>query len=156
MKHLQHHLSERIRQMALQLAALRWVDAARIHITLAFLGELTDEQLSLAMAATEATASALYPFDYRLVIWASLGHYDNHEPSGLVSMRKQPTCNISMRFSIRHWKNAVSPWIVAHLHRILRFHVPKQPSSQKSSYFAATSGSKRLICFSTVHCERST
>lgn len=63
---LQRYLGERIGQMALQLPALRWVDVAGIHITLAFLGELTDEQLSLAMAATEATASSLSPFEYRL------------------------------------------------------------------------------------------
>ena len=63
---LQRHLGERIRQMALELPALRWVDVSGIHLTLAFLGELTDEQLSLAMSATEYTASALSPFSYRL------------------------------------------------------------------------------------------
>ncbi len=87
------HLSEVIRQMALALPGLRWVDPEGIHLTLAFLGELTDEQLSSAMQATMASAQTIPTFDYRLshvgvfgsrrqprVIWAGI-----EEPSGTLS-----------------------------------------------------------------------
>ncbi len=63
---LQRHLSGLIRQMAFALPNLRWVDLAGIHLTLAFLGELTDEQLAEAMQATEIAAQSSATFDYRL------------------------------------------------------------------------------------------
>ncbi len=87
---LQHHLSGMIRQMALALPNLRWVDPAGIHLTLAFLGELTNEQLVEAMRAVEVVAPSIAAFDYRLanvgvfgsqpqprVIWIGI-----EEPSG--------------------------------------------------------------------------
>ncbi len=87
---LQRHLSGVIRQMALVLPRLHWVDPHGIHLTLAFLGELTDEQLAEAMQATEAAAQTIPAFDYRLshvdifgqqhqprVIWVGI-----EEPSG--------------------------------------------------------------------------
>jgi 2'-5' RNA ligase len=87
---LQHHLSGMIRQMAFVLPDLRWVDPATIHLTLAFLGELNDEQLALAMQAAQAAAQSTEAFDYRLshvgvfgskryprVIWVGI-----EEPSG--------------------------------------------------------------------------
>lgn len=87
---LQQHLSALIRQMARELPTLRWVDPVGIHLTLAFLGELTDEQLVQAMQATELAARGMPPFDYRLthlgifgsvrqprVIWAGID-----EPAG--------------------------------------------------------------------------
>lgn len=90
---LQRHLSEVIHQMALALPSLRWVDPHGIHLTLAFLGELTDEQVSSAMQATKAVAQTIPAFDYRLshvgvfgsrnqprVIWAGI-----EEPSGTLS-----------------------------------------------------------------------
>jgi RNA 2',3'-cyclic 3'-phosphodiesterase len=63
---LQRHLSEIIREMASALPDLRWVNPAGIHLTLAFLGELDDEQLAQATAATEAAAQQAQPFSYRL------------------------------------------------------------------------------------------
>ena len=45
---VQHHLAELIRRMAQDLHNLRWVDPSSIHLTLAFLGELDDEQLPAA------------------------------------------------------------------------------------------------------------
>ncbi len=63
---VQRYLSEVIREMALALPSLRWVNPAGIHLTLAFLGELDDEQLAQAIAATEAAASSAPPFTYRL------------------------------------------------------------------------------------------
>ncbi len=94
---LQRHLSGIIRQMASALPRLRWVDPAGIHLTLAFLGELTDEQLAAAIAATEAAALAVPAFDYCLthlgvfgsprhprVVWVGI-----EEPSGtLLSLHR--------------------------------------------------------------------
>jgi 2'-5' RNA ligase len=87
---LQRHLSGMIRQMASALPDLRWVDPSGIHLTLAFLGELSDEQLAEAMQAAEVAAQSMGAFDYRLshvgtfgsqrqprVIWVGI-----EEPSG--------------------------------------------------------------------------
>ncbi|MHB8596842.1 MAG: RNA 2',3'-cyclic phosphodiesterase [Ktedonobacteraceae bacterium] len=87
---LQHYLSGMIRQMASALPGLRWVDPLSIHLTLAFLGELTDEQLVEAMQTAMVAAQSIAAFDYRLahvgifgsqrqprVIWIGI-----EEPSG--------------------------------------------------------------------------
>ncbi|HZR41942.1 MAG TPA: RNA 2',3'-cyclic phosphodiesterase, partial [Ktedonobacteraceae bacterium] len=63
---LQRHLAGVIRQVAQALPGIRWVDPAGIHLTLAFLGELTDEQLAEANEATEAAAQRVRAFSYRL------------------------------------------------------------------------------------------
>ncbi len=70
---LQRHLSGYIRSMAQELPALRWVNPAGIHLTLAFLGELSAEQLMLAMQATEQAARGIAPFEYRLTHLGSFG-----------------------------------------------------------------------------------
>ena len=87
---LQRHLGEMMRQAAQELPNLHWVDAAGIHLTLAFLGELSDEQLTGAIQAAEQVAQKAAPFDYRFshfgvfgsprqprVIWVSI-----EEPTG--------------------------------------------------------------------------
>ncbi len=87
---LQRHLEGVIRQVARQLPTLRWVDPAGIHLTLAFLGELSDEQVTEAMNATEVAARTVPPFEYHLtspgifgsprqprVVWVGI-----EEPSG--------------------------------------------------------------------------
>lgn len=56
-------LSERFAQA---LPALRWVDTAGIHLTLAFLGELDDDHLALAMEAARFAAHDFPAFQYRL------------------------------------------------------------------------------------------
>ena len=63
---LQSHLTDIIRQVALALPRVRWVDPSSIHLTLAFLGELTDEQVVEAIQATEMAAQQVQPFSYRL------------------------------------------------------------------------------------------
>ncbi|SRR6266566_583902 len=63
---LQSHLSGMIRQMAQQLPRLHWVNAVGIHLTLAFLGELSDEQLVQASEATAQAARTVPPFTYGL------------------------------------------------------------------------------------------
>lgn len=62
----QHFLGNIIRQGKLLLPDLRWVDPAGIHLTLAFLGELSNDQLEKAMAAAQYAATTGNPFAYRL------------------------------------------------------------------------------------------
>ena len=63
---LQRHLSGVIRQVAQVLPDIRWVSPAGIHLTLAFLGELDDEQLASAEQAAEVVAQQNHPFSYSL------------------------------------------------------------------------------------------
>jgi 2'-5' RNA ligase len=63
---LQAYLGGIIHRMAQELPDLRWVDPAGIHLTLAFLGELSDEQLVEAMQAAELAARKVPSFGYRL------------------------------------------------------------------------------------------
>lgn len=94
---LQRRLSETIRGMASALPRLKWVDPAGIHLTLAFLGELTDGQLAKAMQASDAAAWQIAPFKFRLaklrtfgaprqprVVWAGVD-----EPTGTLLRLQQ-------------------------------------------------------------------
>ena len=63
---LQSFLGEIIHHAEQDLPDLRWVNPAGIHLTLAFLGELTDEQLAAAIQASEVAAQKATPFVYRL------------------------------------------------------------------------------------------
>ncbi len=95
---LQHYLGAIIRRMKQELPALAWVDPTGIHLTLAFLGVLSDEQLSQAVRAAELAARKAAPFDFRLsqpgvfgaprqprVIWMGVD-----EPSGkLLQLQQQ-------------------------------------------------------------------
>src|SRR5260370_12755615 len=63
---LQRFLGEIISQISQELPDLRWVDPQGIHITLAFLGELSDEQLVKAIEAAEEAAHKATQFEYRL------------------------------------------------------------------------------------------
>ncbi|HEU5230264.1 MAG TPA: RNA 2',3'-cyclic phosphodiesterase [Ktedonobacteraceae bacterium] len=63
---LQRHLEGVTRQVAKALPSVRWLDPAGIHLTLAFLGELTDEQLAIAMDASAKAAGQVKAFSYRL------------------------------------------------------------------------------------------
>ena len=63
---LQRFLGEIISQFSQELPDLRWVDPQGIHLTLAFLGELSDEQLVEAIHAAEEAAHKARPFEYRL------------------------------------------------------------------------------------------
>jgi RNA 2',3'-cyclic 3'-phosphodiesterase len=62
----QQFLGDIISRAALELPNLRWVDPAGIHLTLAFLGYLTDEQLETAVDAARIAALQAVPFEYRL------------------------------------------------------------------------------------------
>ena len=59
-------LGQRIERFAQALPGVRWVDAAGIHLTLAFLGELDDDRLALAKEAALAATRHFPAFDYRL------------------------------------------------------------------------------------------
>ena len=63
---LQRYLGSVIEQAKQELPALHWVAPAGIHLTLAFLGELNDEQLASAMQAAQAAVQHIPPFEYRL------------------------------------------------------------------------------------------
>lgn len=63
---LQRFLSEIISQISQTLPAFRWVDPQGIHLTLAFLGELSDEQVGEAIHAAEEAAQKATPFAYHL------------------------------------------------------------------------------------------
>ena len=65
---MQRVLSRTIERFAQALPALRWVDAESIHLTLAFLGELDDDRLALAMEAMRAAAHDFPAFEYRLTM----------------------------------------------------------------------------------------
>jgi 2'-5' RNA ligase len=65
-----------IRQMAQELPPIRWVDPQGIHLTLAFLGDLTDEQVAKAKQAAEAAAGQVTPFGFRL---SHLGVFDSSQ-----------------------------------------------------------------------------
>jgi RNA 2',3'-cyclic 3'-phosphodiesterase len=67
-------LASIIRKMAKELPVIRWVDPAGIHLTLAFLGDLTDERLVEAMQAAEAAAHQVASFTCRL---SHLGAFDS-------------------------------------------------------------------------------
>lgn len=90
---LQSHLTTVIRRVAQVLPDVHWVAPAGIHLTLAFLGELSDERLQEAIQATESAAQQCAPFAYQLarlgifgtpgrprVIWMGI-----EEPSGALS-----------------------------------------------------------------------
>lgn len=70
---LQRHLGETIRRMAPALPHLKWIDPASIHLTLAFLGELTDEQLAKAVESSDGAARQAAPFGYRLAQLGTFG-----------------------------------------------------------------------------------
>jgi 2'-5' RNA ligase len=87
---LQRYLSGISHQMAQELPDLHWVDPAGIHLTLAFLGELTDKQIAEAISAARVAGQQVPPFKFRLsgpgifgsprqprVIWIGI-----EEPSG--------------------------------------------------------------------------
>jgi len=88
----QRHLAEVIRQMTRVLSNIRWVNPSGIHLTLAFLGELTDEQLTKAAQATEIAASNVNQFSYSLSRIGIFGPPNNprvlwmgiNEPSGIL------------------------------------------------------------------------
>lgn len=58
-------LTQEIARLGQALPGVRWVDPASLHLTLAFLGELDDESLAAAKAATHEAAAVSVPFTLR-------------------------------------------------------------------------------------------
>jgi 2'-5' RNA ligase len=112
----QRHLAGVIHQVATALPGIRWVNPAAIHLTLAFLGELTDDQLRGAMHAVEGAAQQASSFSYRL---SRLGSFGSPRQPRIV------------------WMGIDEPsGALAHLHRVLNrelarrgFEVDKRPFS---------------------------
>ena len=69
----QRHLAGVIRQVVAPLPSVRWVDPAGIHLTLAFLGELSDGELAGVIHAAETAARQVPPFSYRFSQIGSFG-----------------------------------------------------------------------------------
>jgi 2'-5' RNA ligase len=112
----QRHLAEVIRRMSARLPGVRWVNPAGIHLTLAFLGEVTDEQLGGVRHAVESAARQSKPFSYRLSRLGSFG--SPRQPRVIWMGIDEPTGALS------------------HLHRVLTreldrrgFEVDKRPFS---------------------------
>jgi 2'-5' RNA ligase len=113
---LHSHLEGVIRQVAQVVPTARWVDPAGIHLTLAFLGELTDTQLTEAMQAAEIAAQEVDPFTYRLLRLGIFG--SSQQPRVLWVGIDEPT------------------GVLAQLHRVLNqaleergFEIDKRPFS---------------------------
>src|SRR5690242_4330562 len=131
---LQAYLSRVIQQLAGELPNLHWVDPAGIHLTLAFLGELTDEQLLEATRAAELAARVAFPFDYRLshpgvfgpprqprVIWIGID-----EPSGkLLQLHRALNSELEQR-SFEVDKRPFSPHFT-----LCRIKTPLKPEEQQ-------------------------
>lgn len=131
---LQHYLGDISRRMAQELPDLRLVDPAGIHLTLAFLGELTDEQLAKAIEAAEVAAQQVSPFEYSLsglgifgsprqprVIWMGV-----EEPSGkLVQLHRALNRELRQRrFEVE--KRPFSPHLT-----LSRVKAPLKPDEQQ-------------------------
>lgn len=80
---VQRFLAAALQQLARKLPSVRWVDPASIHLTLAFLGDLTDEQVAEAIASADSAARQVSPFEYRL---ARLGTFGSPERPRVIWM----------------------------------------------------------------------
>src|SRR5262245_17632803 len=69
----QRHLTELIRQVALLLPSIRWVNPTGIHLTLAFLGELDEGGVARAIEATNEAARHVKPFAYHMTNVGAFG-----------------------------------------------------------------------------------
>jgi 2'-5' RNA ligase len=119
---LQRFLGEIISQVSQELPDLRWVDPNGIHLTLAFLAELSDEQLVKAIHAAEEAAHKATPFEYRL---KGLGIFGSPQQPRVIWMGVE---------DLPSGKVQGSP--LQHLHRVLSkglelrgFEVEKRPFS---------------------------
>lgn len=66
-------LADQIHRLARELPSARWVQPESLHLTLAFLGEIDDEQLSAAKAASASAARSAAPFQLEVAGLGSFG-----------------------------------------------------------------------------------
>jgi len=131
---LQRYLGEIIHRMAQDLPGLRWVDPAGIHLTLAFLGELNDQQLAEATRAAELSARSIPSFGYRLshagifgsprqprVIWIGV-----EEPAGNLQLLHQ---QLNLELAQRGFEIDTRPF-APHL-TLARIKAPLRPEEQQ-------------------------
>jgi RNA 2',3'-cyclic 3'-phosphodiesterase len=85
----QRHLEEVIHQVAHILPNVHFVNPAGIHLTLAFLGELDDHQLTQVIDATEQSAQQAHPFSYHLSRVGIFG--PSHSPRVIWMGIEEPT-----------------------------------------------------------------
>jgi 2'-5' RNA ligase len=132
---LQRHLAEIIRRVALVLPDVRWVDPAGIHLTLAFMGELTDEEVAGVKHAVSQVARHSQPFTYRLsrlgffgsprqprVIWVGID-----EPSGALTRLHQ---NLNRELSQRNFAVDTRPFSPHLTLARVRFPLPEDQLQQ--------------------------
>ncbi len=135
----QRVLNSTIERFAQVLPAPRWVDAAGIHLTLAFLGELDDEWLALAMEAAQAAAQDFPSFDYRLtapdifgspprVIWMGIEDQPLAQLHGSPLQRLHSILNRELQR--RHFETEKRPFS-PHL-TLARVKQPLTPAEQQS------------------------
>jgi 2'-5' RNA ligase len=136
-------LSDVLQQVARALPGVRRVDPAGIHLTLAFLGELDDEQLAQAIAASEIAARRVAPFSFRLtrvsifgsprqprVIWMGID-----EPSGALVLLHR-TLNYELeRRGFETEKRPFSPHLT-----LARIKTPLSAEEQRSLQSLLASG----------------
>jgi len=131
---LQRFLGEIIRRMVRELPGLRWVDPAGIHLTLAFLGELDDQQLAEATQAAELSTRLIPSFEYRLshpgifgsprqprVIWIGV-----EEPSGNLQLLHH---QLNLELAQRGFEIDTRPF-APHL-TLARIKAPLRPEEQQ-------------------------
>lgn len=63
---IQRRLKEVIHQSMRALPSVRWVNSENIHLTLAFLGELNDEELAMATQVAREAVKRCRSFSYQL------------------------------------------------------------------------------------------
>jgi 2'-5' RNA ligase len=120
--------------MAQELPDIRWVNPEGIHLTLAFLGDLTNERLVQVMQATKAAAHQAAPFTYRLahpgvfdslnrarVIWMGIA-----EPTGSLQQLHRVLNRELEQRGFRTEKRAFSPHLT-----LARVKAPLKPDEQE-------------------------
>src|SRR5260370_8337175 len=138
---LQSFLSEIIHSAEQDLPDLRWVNRAGIDLTLAFLGELTDEQLAAAIQASEVATQKATPFVYRLkglgvfgslqqprVIWVGVEDQPSGQIQGYPLQRLHSI--LTKELELRSFEVVKRPFSL-HLTLVLINH-PLSPSEQQS------------------------
>ena len=128
-------LGEVIRQMAQELPPIRWVNPNGIHLTLAFLGDLTDEQVAKARQAAEATAWRVTPFEFRL---SHLGVFDSSQYPRVIWVGvNEPTGALQqlhrlLNRELEHHGFAVEKRVFSPHLTLARIKVPLNPEERQS------------------------
>lgn len=158
---VQQALGQVIERFAQSLPNLRRVEAASIHLTLAFLGELDDDRLALAMEATRAATRHFPAFDYRLtapgifglpqqprVIWMGIEDRPLAQLRGSPLQRLHQTLNRELeRRGFETEKRPFSPHLtlarVKHPltpteQQTLQRHLHSKPETMNSTFYHAT------------------